>query len=82
MFFSFVIISIDSTVRIITLECALMLFKRLVYDEHGHICYLSAHHRTSIENIYQHAIENLQKYYNVKLVYQYQRHLFEQVTLI
>ena len=58
---------LDSTIRIVTLNLAIMLLKKLVFNEENQISYLSEEHMLRIEQARKQATEDLRRYYPVKI---------------
>ncbi|CAF1152381.1 unnamed protein product [Rotaria sp. Silwood1] len=53
----------DSKIRLVTLNLAINLLKKLVYNEEEKISYLSDHHLARIEQVYEQSTENLRRHY-------------------
>jgi len=56
---------IDSNIRIVTLNLAINLLKKLVFNEETQVCYLSEDHMSRIEQARQESIADLRRYYPV-----------------
>ncbi|UJR15268.1 hypothetical protein I4U23_002222 [Adineta vaga] len=54
----------DSSIRIATLSLAILLLKKLVYDEDNHTSYLSEEHSSQIDHALKQATEALRRYFS------------------
>ncbi|CAF0993871.1 unnamed protein product [Rotaria sordida] len=54
----------DSKIRLVTLNLAIDLLKKLVYNEEEKISYLSDHHLARIEQVHEQSTENLRRQYH------------------
>ncbi|CAF1254051.1 unnamed protein product [Rotaria magnacalcarata] len=56
-------VSPDSKIRLATMNLAINLLKKLVYDEEENVSYLSDHHLARIEGAYEQSTEDLRRHY-------------------
>ncbi|CAF3840486.1 unnamed protein product, partial [Rotaria magnacalcarata] len=56
-------VSPDSKIRLATMNLAINLLKKLVYDEEENVSYLSDHHLARIEGVYEQSTEDLRRHY-------------------